>query len=481
MSDINQPTAQGYHADQRSGSGLPVNRRDVLKAAGAAGIIGTGVAVGAQTDGVPAITADGCDVACGAGTGPDNCACAVDEHCEYLSKVEGLSGACAEVSVPEDATLVVVKAGQDCIVYGDDDGETLNPGGTSEICISEDCQGISHVEFYECISAEISVDCGNDQATVAVENTDSVYYEVAYDHCDEADTSGTVSGSGDSWSDTVSLADCEGTIDVWATADMSIPLDSAGFDCETASVSVACENESNVPVATISAEDTELVNWSVTYDDGCSDASGSVDLSGDDTDSADVTLQNCPGTISLTDDDDRDLGSATFEACDCGECDSGEELLVKYEWEDGEFVTEGSDGSISLSDVTLDDEGEPTEACFTSHCDVDVVVKAGTDTATVEDVGGDGEFCVSPAELEMTNPGGETPAISYVAFYCEAPEDPGPPNADPDDEGGRPDDLPGNAGEDMDRGHGNNVGDDPDNPGNDDEDTTDGNSGNGDD
>jgi hypothetical protein len=66
------------------------------------------------------------------------------------------------------------------------------------------------------------------------------------------------------------------------------------------------------------------------------------------------------------------------ENCACLTCESGEDLLVQYEWDGGEFITEGSDENIVLDNVILDEEGEPVEVCFTTEfCEVDAVVKAG--------------------------------------------------------------------------------------------------------
>ena len=100
----------------------------------------------------------------------------------------------------------------------------------------------------------------------------------------------------------------------------------------------------------------------------------------------------------------------------CIECESGEELLVKYEYDEekGEFFIEkGGDDDITLESVTLDDEGEPEEACFsTTYCELDAVVKAGPGYE-VTDVS-DTEFCVT---------GIEGKAISNIRFYCVAPDD----------------------------------------------------------
>lgn len=163
----------------------------------------------------------------------------------------------------------------------------------------------------------------------------------------------------------------------------------------------------------------------------------------------------------------------------CAECESGTDLLAKFEWEsdgDGTFREVEEDENIEFLDATLDDDGEPTEACFgVDYCEVAAVVKAGTEEETSTD-DGDGEFCVSAIEGENPNGKSVTYAISNVRFYCEVPEEEAPDDTDDDDDDGE-----GSSGEDADKGHGNNEGDDPDNPGNDDGDPDDGNSGHGDD
>lgn len=124
----------------------------------------------------------------------------------------------------------------------------------------------------------------------------------------------------------------------------------------------------------------------------------------------------------------RELGSfdgvTTFDpATCCVECESGEELLVKYEYDEDEgefFIEKGGDDDISIESVTFDDEGEPQEACFsTTYCDLDAVVKAGTDYEVNDpelrdDGDRESEFCVE---------GIQGKAISNIRFYCEAPDD----------------------------------------------------------
>jgi hypothetical protein len=113
----------------------------------------------------------------------------------------------------------------------------------------------------------------------------------------------------------------------------------------------------------------------------------------------------------------------------CIECETGDDLLVKYEWDDdtGEFFVEkGGDDDITLTGVTLDEDGEPEEACFTTtYCGLEAVVKASNEYAVTPV---DGEFCVSGIDQH---------AISNVRFYCVAPDDLGVGNSGKNDENGK--------------------------------------------
>lgn len=123
------------------------------------------------------------------------------------------------------------------------------------------------------------------------------------------------------------------------------------------------------------------------------------------------------------------------EDTECPPCESGKELLVKYEWSGGKFVSEGSDGNIEPTSWTLDEDGEPVEACFTTdYCEVDAVVKAGQGYETYEDESG--AFCVTGITKE--NPQGKeiTHAISNVQFFCETPDDPSVGNSSGNNRGG---------------------------------------------
>lgn len=158
------------------------------------------------------------------------------------------------------------------------------------------------------------------------------------------------------------------------------------------------------------------------------------------------------------------FGDMTYQFCT--PCEFGNELLVKYEWDDeaGKFVIEDKDDdgstdddadeNIELTDVTLDKEDEPKEACFTTdYCNVDVVVKAGPETKTNK--GDYGEVCVTGIEAE--NPAGKTVtyAISNVRFFCEAPEDTSVGNSGDEDEDEDEGDGKGNGRGNSGKGDGN--------------------------
>lgn len=113
-------------------------------------------------------------------------------------------------------------------------------------------------------------------------------------------------------------------------------------------------------------------------------------------------------------------GTTTFDPAGCCTvCDSGTNLLVKYEWTGGELKSEGaSDNGITLTSVDLDEDAEPKKACFTTtYCELWAVVKAGTNYDVIE-VREDGldpvEFCVEPTVKR---------AISNVQFFCEEPDE----------------------------------------------------------
>jgi hypothetical protein len=177
--------------------------------------------------------------------------------------------------------------------------------------------------------------------------------------------------------------------------------------------------------------------------------------------------------------------TVTVECRNCVPCDSGTDELVKYEWvgsddnddsdsdggddedagddEDGGddeddsddensgFTTEGSDSNIELTGKTLDDEGEPVEACFSiDYCNVDVVVKAATNYETYENQ--TRTVCVTDIDGH---------AISYIRFFCDAPDDVTVGNGT----GGGGDDDEDDDGDDGDSDDGNEGGP-PEDPGN---------------
>lgn len=331
-----------------------VRRRDVVKAAGTTAFGSALVGIGSAQEPCP-------EPDCQSGSGPATCSCAVSSACRYIGKVksEG-SSRCETVDVPRDATTAVIKASTNCFEY---EG-SLNPGGQSTICLPEECSAISHIEFFACRSADITIDCPNDRARVEVTNTQSVYYELEYQNCDDPDASGPLSFSEDAtegtendWTTFVDVADCEGTLTVF-TSEGGTLLDQATFNCETGTVSVSC------PTATICAEDTGTVFYDVTYTNcDVASESGSVDLTGE-TDCMDVTLSAaCEGTITIFDDDGRQLDSADFD-CETAtvdvDCPSGAATIcasdtgtVFYEidYTDDSCASDTS-GSVDLSGET---------------------------------------------------------------------------------------------------------------------------------
>ncbi|MEF8867813.1 MAG: hypothetical protein V5A60_12945 [Haloarculaceae archaeon] len=148
----------------------------------------------------------------------------------------------------------------------------------------------------------------------------------------------------------------------------------------------------------------------------------------------------------------KDLGSldgrAVFDPTECSTClpcESADDLLVKYEWdeEEGEFFVEkGGDDGITLESIELDGDGEPERACFrTTYCDLDAVVKASNEYEVTPVT--DSEFCVDGIDRH---------AISNVRFYCEAPEDLSVGNGGRSDERGKPEDDERGKPEDDERG-----------------------------
>jgi hypothetical protein len=143
-----------------------------------------------------------------------------------------------------------------------------------------------------------------------------------------------------------------------------------------------------------------------------------------------ITAEGASTSVSL----DR---TVTVSCRNCVTCDGDTDELVKYEWvesgedeedeedgdegdeddEDGDdssFEIEGTgDQHIELTSRSLDDAGEPVEACFeVDYCSVDVVVKAATSYETHEDRSQ--TVCVTDIDGH---------AISNVRFFCEAPDD----------------------------------------------------------
>jgi hypothetical protein len=100
------------------------------------------------------------------------------------------------------------------------------------------------------------------------------------------------------------------------------------------------------------------------------------------------------------------------------ECPEGTEFLVKFEWNGTAFVPEGGDPKgVTITDVVLDEEGEPTSVSFTSEVEIAVVaVKTGGGTTFVTINGTSGT--VSSPDVH---------AISNLTFCVPTKEPPPPP------------------------------------------------------
>lgn len=134
-------------------------------------------------------------------------------------------------------------------------------------------------------------------------------------------------------------------------------------------------------------------------------------------------------------DDDPDSDSDDDEDCDDDDDDDDSGGSGKFDIEDDDDDDEEDDDDENITHVstTLDSEGEPKEATFsTDYCSVDAVVKAGPNEETYENVSC--EFTVSQIDGK---------AISHVRFYCDAPDgggSPGNSGGSPGNSGGSGDD-----------------------------------------
>lgn len=322
MTDTNDSahSKAGTDSDEQAVEGIQVRRRAVMKAAGAAGVIGGGFAGVAGADEVDTCeeatltgeeTCDDCHKHCNSCAQQGSCTVAVDSDCEEItgSRVNvGGEKHCHEVAaedIPNDATTAVIKAANDCWVC-----EVIDPTTDQTFCI-DGKHAISHIEFARCPDATISADCPNDRARIDVDLTNSVYFEVSYRDCDgdlDEPSSGRLTfeddaagGTGDDWHTFVALADCEGTITVWNAESKETKFDTTEFDCESGTVDADCEADA----ITVFAEDTTDLWYEIDFVDCEAEDVDRTSVSG--LDSADTVtvlepIPNCRGTVTLFED-----------------------------------------------------------------------------------------------------------------------------------------------------------------------------------
>lgn len=157
MSDGKTPPEHGSdHDDRKEGSDgidFKIRRRDVMKAAGAAGIAGsglTGVASAHHSDCEGPLCCDDCEPQ---SPGPDLCRNCLPDEAEFLTKENS-----CDPTPPSDATHGVVKAGGTCHSF------TLGEIDCEDVTTADGCgasPGFSHVEYYE-------VPCPYDQETLCL-------------------------------------------------------------------------------------------------------------------------------------------------------------------------------------------------------------------------------------------------------------------------------------------------------------------------
>ncbi len=156
-----EPTRESGGTVERSEtplSGYGINRRDLLKLAGASGAIASVGAAAAAADQIESIGQapinEECEPDCGATPGPDTCGDCLPD-CDYLGKDEGaffdaedlrcIGVDHEELDIPEETTHVALKAGTQCHVV------MLTGEADQELCVPEGCQpSIGHVEYFAC-------------------------------------------------------------------------------------------------------------------------------------------------------------------------------------------------------------------------------------------------------------------------------------------------------------------------------------------
>lgn len=204
---------------------------------------------------------------------------------------------------------------------GGETDETTVPlaacGGT--ITVTDGDGTVLDEQNFDCGSiTDLAADCGADAVTVTAPATNELWYEVEYPDCDVADVQRSRVTGLSATSDTGVIpipADCQAVVRVYADETSASPLATTAADCVAADASVDCA----AGQATVTVPDAEVVYYQVDY---ANCAAGDVgprraDLSGS-TDAVTVSLADCAGTVTVTDELGDVLDAASFDCASGG-------------------------------------------------------------------------------------------------------------------------------------------------------------------
>jgi hypothetical protein len=172
------------------------------------------------------------------------------------------------------------------------------------------------------------------------------------------------------------------------------------------------QEEGDADEASQTSTEDESAAEEPTEEQGATEA----DSSADGSESGAAESDGGAGTGSSRDQAPTGSGAAQ-EAQAEAKCPEGTEFLVKFEWNGTAFVPEGGDPKgVTITNVVLNEEEEPTSVSFTSEVEIAVVaVKTGGGTTFVTINGTSGT--VSSPDVH---------AISHLTF-CVPAEGPPPP------------------------------------------------------